>query len=393
MTCARRDIRQAPPKSNHENDHPFTLSLLSRYTVSHKVLPERHSPQPVLPFMLQLINRSRFRPEFAILNNPDGEKTAFLFIRGLFGFDGQLRPGDFQENPKQEDEFWEDPVTSSLKIPSDITLEKPGTDVLLVGDARVPEGKEGPAMLVRLRVGALEKNIAVFGDRVWEKSRFGFLRISKPLPIDSCVPLRWERAYGGTDKIGDDDSTFQQDERNPLGVGFIHPKQKRSAIVGRPLPNLENPFALIQDWDVPAVPVGCGAISPRWKPRCDDAGTYDEAWKKGRAPVLPTDFDPRFFCVAPADQVIAGGLQGGEPVEVTGVTADGKPLLFTIPVCPPQVVFRFADTEHPIRPAKLETVFIQPDEGQFSCTWAIAQPCGKKVLDLKEILLLDPAPI
>ena len=46
-------------------------------------------------------------------------------------------------------------------------------------------------------------------------------------------------------------------------------------------------------------PGGFGPIGPDWEPRQRHAGTYDERWKRERAPVLPADFDPRHNCVAP----------------------------------------------------------------------------------------------
>ena len=33
-------------------------------------------------------------------------------------------------------------------------------------------------------------------------------------------------------------------------------------------------------------PVGFGPLAPHWQPRCDFAGTYDQAWQQDRYPVL-----------------------------------------------------------------------------------------------------------
>ena len=71
-------------------------------------------------------------------------------------------------------------------------------------------------------------------------------------------------------------------------------------------------------------------ICAHWMPRRQYAGTYDARWEQSRAPYLPADFDPRFFQVAPADQVVPGYLTGGEPVELFGVSPWG-PVRFTLP--------------------------------------------------------------
>ncbi len=61
-------------------------------------------------------------------------------------------------------------------------------------------------------------------------------------------------------------------------------------------------------------PAGVGYV-PAWHPRATFAGTYDEAWRKKRAPYLPADFAPRFFQAAPQDG------PGGAPTDADGDAA------------------------------------------------------------------------
>lgn len=59
-----------------------------------------------------------------------------------------------------------------------------------------------------------------------------------------------------------------------------------------------------------------GPLPRHEEPRRSWAGTYNEAWVKHRMPLLPLDFDPRYFLAAPADQRIAAYLRGDEQVAV-----------------------------------------------------------------------------
>jgi hypothetical protein len=72
------------------------------------------------------------------------------------------------------------------------------------------------------------------------------------------------------------------------------------------------------------LPAGFGFIAGDWQPRLALAGTYDEAWTKKRAPLLPKDFDRRFFNAATPGLVTADYLAGNEKVLVLGATAEGR---------------------------------------------------------------------
>jgi hypothetical protein len=87
---------------------------------------------------------------------------------------------------------------------------------------------------------------------------------------------------------------------------------------------------LIRSWKDKPAPAAPGFVGRGWQPRLGFAGTYDEAWIKKRCPILPVDFDNRFFNAAPPGQVCPGYLKGGEPVTLTNVTPEGR-LSFALP--------------------------------------------------------------
>ena len=116
-----------------------------------------------------------------------------------------------------EQEFYGEPDQSSIKSPSDVSLMKPGTDVLLIGKAYAPGGRPTTWMDVGVTVGPLRKTVRVFGDRVWKTATKELsYSISETEPFET-MPLVWERAFGGMEKTV---KPPRAELRNPVGTGF-----------------------------------------------------------------------------------------------------------------------------------------------------------------------------
>ena len=151
------------------------------------------------------------------------------------------------------------------------------------------------------------------------------------------------------------------------------------------MPNLEDPAALLEQVGQTPAPTCMAPIAPSWLPRRTRAGTYDEAWQRSRAPYLPDDFDPRYFQCAAPEFVFDRYLQGGEAVEVAGVTPDG-PLAFAVPRVPLMVAVTVAGA--PQQPtANLETVSIEPEDNRLCLTWRASVPCDRKALKVDKIVV------
>lgn len=326
--------------------------------------------------MLQLVNRTGLAASVFATSDVGGAETLFTVVKGTFDLRrlddrGTPAPADEQVPVATADEHHDDPETSSIRVPSDFSLGKPATDVLLAGTARAPHGRPLPWMDVGLAAGPVRKAVRVFGDRAWDA---GAAAATPPRPFER-MPLVWERAYGGSD--GE-----HTEERNPVGRGFVAPGTGAPPD-GFPLPNLEDPFHPLTSWAQAPPPAAFAPVAPHWLPRRAWAGTYDDAWRDGRAPYLPDDFDPRFFQLAPEGLVASGFLAGGEPVEVRGATPDG-PLRFVLPAPGPRVAYRLdRGTETP--PARLETVLVEPDAGRVVLVWRAALACDKRLLRVREI--------
>jgi hypothetical protein len=236
-------------------------------------------------------------------------------------------------------------------------------------------------MAVSLSVGSRSKVVMVHGDRTWAASG-GF---TTPTPFTE-MPLVWERAFGGSQTLAS--GKIVADERNPVGVGF---RGDSSALemLGTPLPNIEDPRHPLSSPGDRAVPAGFGFIARSWRPRRDYAGTYDEAWRRSRAPYLPDDLDPRFFCAATPDLIFNSPLHGGEPIEIVGAHAAG-PLRFSLPAWDLLASARIAGRVES-RPFQLETVLLEPDQERVGLTYRAAFGCDKAALRV-ECVVVDAKP-
>jgi hypothetical protein len=338
--------------------------------------------------MLQFTNNTPFVFHSGLFNNIAGVETLFIYLKGTFDLAGSLLPPEQQTPIRELDEYHGEPLRSSLRAPSDFTLGKPGTDVLLNASAQAPEGKPAPFVDVVLRVGeVINKTVRVFGKRVWER-HFLLLKPSEPEPF-AVAPLCWENAFGGGDEepaSGKTDAPAhrEEDPRNPIGRGFrAKGNTCESAYLGVPLPRQESPQALLQRWKDRPSPAGFGALCAHWQPRRAYVGTYDAAWQNARAPFLPADFDARFFNTAPAGQIVAPHLSGGEPVSITGASAEPR-LAFTVPAVRPVATFTVGTDDTPV-PLNLETLLIDLDARVLTLAWACQFTHLPRIRDVREI--------
>lgn len=286
---------------------------------------------------------------------------------------------------RDEDVWTSEPHTSSLRYPSDLWAEKPGTDVLLLGTAHPLPGNPGATSVdVRLRVESepapIQKAVRVHGPRVFYA---GLTGIAPGAPGRlRPTPLVWELAFGGSDRS--DPERPLVEERNPIGTGVA---RVRSALVGQPAPVIEDPEAPLGSRS-PA-PAGFGPIPPQWMPRLGLAGTFDEVWRRERMPLAPADRRAHFACAAPPGQWSAEPLRGDEAIEIHGATPNGRWRFWLPPYAP---VFRSViggvGREHPTH---LDTLLVDADVGRVELTWRASIPVPRK-LQMIERVRVEGAP-
>lgn len=334
--------------------------------------------------MLQLKNETPFAANVAVFPDVGGIDTLYVTIKGTFTLTPAVEIVPEKQPILLADEFWGEPGQSSIKYASEVHLTKPSTDVVLVGSAWAPRGRPVKRLDVSLAVADRKKVVRVFGDREWRPGFWFFpARMTPPAPFES-IPLVYERAFGGGHGPEGKKKEVLFETRNPVGRGFAG-RRRGKKLKGLPLPNLEDPnHPIRRPKDRPA-PAGFGYVAPSWEPRRSYAGTYDDAWIKGRAPYLPKDFNPRFFNAAHPDLVFPKHLAGGERVEVINALRDGA-LKFRLPKCDVRARVRVAGAEEVPR-LNLETVLIEPDENRLSLVWRGAVPCDKKALKIEEIFV------
>ena len=225
-------------------------------------------------------------------------------------------------------------------------------------------------MDVVLRVGdgdaiRIDKTVRVYGPRVWQKGLMGVVP-GPPQPLGP-TPLIYENSYGGRDDGVPERPLVE--ERNPVGTGVA---RDLAALVGLAAPCLEDPRQPLGSRK-PA-PAGFGPIPSHWLPLAAHGGTYDEAWRRERAPVRPVDFNPRFDGCAPDDQHCEPPLRGDEGYEIHGVLPN-QAWRFKLPLYRPSFVAKRRDEpEERALSTHLDTVIIDADEGVVELVWRASVP-------------------
>ena len=335
--------------------------------------------------MLPIVNFTPFVAGLALFTDQHGAEKVSIAIKGTFIIpprDGEVQVADEQLAVLHANKYYGEPGKSSIKYPADVILGKVNTDVGLIGSVHSPDGRPVKKLRTFLRVGQLQKQIVVTGDRRWKKRTFlpGFY-MTKPVAFVK-MPLTYERAFGGVDKSHKNKKKHGWDERNPVGTGY---RLKENVVDNHRLPNLETPNLLISHWkDKP--PVACYGFSDgHWQQRSKFGGTYDDTWLKDQFPLLAKDFDLRFFDAASPDLIAKGFLKGGESVKVINVSKKGV-LAFNLPKLEIGLTFRLGETSE-YQKANLWTVAFEPDEDRFYMVWGGTFCAGKQPSRVKYVMM------
>lgn len=309
---------------------------------------------------MEIVNPTPFEAAPAAVADLDGADFLVVILKATYALvsEGGMQPADEQRPVQMADQFAGEPGASSVVYASDLALHKASTDVVLTGSAYPGQAgaRDGE---VGIQVGAARAAVRVFGDREWQ-SALGVTRMSRPEPFDR-IPLVYERAAGGTDTSPSAERDHAADLRNPVGIGFRAPRTRRVVDASR-LPNFERPDALIRTPDDRPAPAPVGFVAPGWEPRAAFAGTYDAAWAAARSPLLPDDFDARYFDVAPPGLTVPGRLRGDEHGAAIGVSPHGL-LRFTLPGFAPTAEVAGSRFGRETLPLGLDRVVVDGDGG------------------------------
>ena len=195
----------------------------------------------------------------------------------------------------------------------------------------------------------------MFGARYWLPGVVRDMAPSKPYPTET-LPFAWEWSFGGMDP----QDTRATEPRNPAGTGVT---KRPAELQGKQAPSFEDPASLIKSANDRPAPRGFGPVAAHWQPRGQLAGTYDEAWQKSRAPLLPKDFNPAYWNVAPADQQL-DDYRPGEEIRLLNMSKRGVDFFF-LPEFEVPVLFSSREKMSETF-AQVDTLIIEPAEQRFS---------------------------
>jgi hypothetical protein len=214
---------------------------------------------------------------------------------------------------------------------------------------------------------------------------------SEPLPFTS-IPIRYERAYGGSDEQSVPDIPFHY-PRNPLGTGVVL-RNVRDVVDGLALPNVEDPDDLLtperviieepERWPLQPLPAGFGWRQRNWYPRSAllgvlppflEPGTVTREEQMGllsrnhvalaKQVRLPT-FEARFNNGASYGMIFRQ-FTPGDHVELTGFSPEPFPV-FALPAEIPEISLDLGEGEQRLD-ARLHTLSICPDQRSLELVW------------------------
>jgi len=324
---------------------------------------------------MTLANNTPYRAGAAPLVDAQGRPVIVAVVKATFAADaaGRWTLADDPSPVRWNDVLWyPEAPDSSVRYPSDAAPEKVGTDILFVGEAVSPRAT--PYVDIAVQARSLRKSVRVHGERLFYK-RGAACAVGPAAPFVRR-PIVYELSYGGTSSDGK-----AVERRNPVGRGVA---AAPADLDGKPAPCIEDPRAPITSSADRPAPAGLGALGPHWLPRAAHAGTFDEAWRKERMPLLPRDFSPRYYNTAPPDQILDPPLASGEDVAVLGMREEGA-LRFTLPSLPVVFFGKRADgSTITVRP-HLDTLIMEPGRARVEVTLRAALPKGRGLTTLREI--------
>jgi hypothetical protein len=333
---------------------------------------------------MNLLNRSGMQAALTTATDPTAQEHVVVVVKGTFlipddGGSAVLAPKEAQAPLIMADTFTGPPGLSAPVLEADFARHKPFCDVLVNGTAYAPQGRPTERCKVGVKFGSWQKVFDVVGDRVWRGR--AVLGPSMPEPF-LTMPVSYDLAYGGMDDT--DAAKPAVYLMNPIGRGYGLARSGER-LLGKPVPNMEDPREPIRAPWGNYKPVGLGPVHRSWQPRLGYAGTYDQNWLDNVFPFLPTDFDDRHYQAAPEDQQVQEPA-GGEEIVLLNLTPGGR-LKFYLPVdIGMPIVFFPRHGESEAKHAVLDTVVISPDVGHVYLIWRCTRLLRRNVFEVDAVL-------
>ncbi|WP_395446871.1 DUF2169 domain-containing protein [Aminobacter sp. UC22_36] len=340
---------------------------------------------------MQILNQMGYPHQFTAATDVAGHDWLVVVVKATFDF--PAKPGaEVRKSVEQAPLVFADTQTgepgySATLWETDFAFRKPRCDVIVNGWAYAPGGRPAERVPVGIKVGNWSKHFEVVGHREWRAIGPVFTATS-PQPFLK-LPISYDVAWGGVDKLDPEDKIPGVYAANPVGTGWSRSRNQRF-IPGLRLPNTQKVGEEIRSPFGDYTPMSFGPMGRGWPGRIEYGGTYDDNWTKNIFPFLPPDFDERYFQMAPPDQQI-DHPRGGEEVQLVNLTPDGR------------VSFRLPDTALPMALFKdgkkvvdttvtADTILFDPERRRFSLVWRLSQRLHRTILDFSECWIGPPTP-
>ena len=323
---------------------------------------------------MSLVNATPYHASDVPYVAPSGQRVVVVLVKATFELNrnGELAPAEEPSPVRLGEVLTDDEAPNgSVRYPSDLSCEKKGADIVVVGSAMSPRPVTRIDLMVR--AGALEAPLVVHGPRLFYKGPRGVA--VGPAARFEQAPVTYELAYGG---MAPD---FRcADERNPAGVGVAH---KASDLVDTRAPQIEHPALPHELATDEHPPMGYGATRPHWLPRRAFAGTFDDAWQESRMPLLPLDYDPRFENVAHPSLQLPACPEPGTPIAVMGMSESGT-FQCALPDLKLVVHALRSGSRETARPP-VDLVLVEPGRGRIELLCRAVWTMGRGKTALREI--------
>lgn len=314
--------------------------------------------------MWRIENQTPFAVDRTWIRDENGAEVWVVAVKATYDLlpDGSTRVSKRQEVVNSATVFHED---GSPIHETDLGPAKNATDVWLAGHAWSQSGKPITHMEAGFELGPIKRKALITGDR--ESRPFLQGGSSGPIPF-LRIPLTWARAYGG-------DGPDYLRTGNPVGCGISKDNQGRTRI-----PNIEA-TGYFQQFGQEGM--GFGPQPRHWPARHKFAGTYDEVWRKTRAPLQALDVDPLHWQVVSKSQQVHGRVRGGELLTLCGVTPPGFSPSGIYRAYIPKLTLgfrtRFYDGSLAITRSVIHNLILLSDQPAISIVHHMVLPCHSKV--------------
>lgn len=289
---------------------------------------------------------------------------------------------------------------------SDYWPFKQATDVVVLGNAYGPGGREVEHRLTTVRVDRVTKRVEVWGRREVEWTSDGKPRIGAPEAFREMSVVA-ANAYGGADTrvpVPPPKSFFEELRlvadhpgaypRNPMGKGYLviderldgielpnledpaHPLTADNLIVGDPALWYRQPLPCMLDWQTQGMfpRLAYTGESPWWPLPADASleevrrGFVPEDWRALAGSLTGGKRVPPVFFQEASLGMIFANLADGTPIEIEGMHPERDKLSFALPAAP-RLEIEIEGDRQPVETRVLHVV-VTPHEERVEITYA-----------------------